>query len=498
MSSRVSSQGSPQTSVSALPIHSHACLIYEDEAEQLATTVSYLKEGLQRGEKCILLTNRRVSEATLAAVAAEGVDVGAAIDHGALVTANGMGDISSKTFAPLEMAHWLVKNATEAVGRGFPALRLTVEMDWFLLDNPGIDQVMAYEAELNHFFEKYPALAICQYSQPCFTPEVIQSIIYNHPLLIVDGFVSRNFFYKPPDEFLAPHDSRRSVRRMLSAVTSRELEDTRLINDKIVSERLNKQLQQEIAKRRRIEGEVRRLNAELEHRVAERTAQLETSNQEMEAFCHAISHDLRAPLSRQEGFCQALLDDCADGLGEEGRYFVERICYASRQLKELIDALLGLSRLASYELEVSEVDLTAIAHAVVGQLVREGQRDVQFDIAPDVHARGDARLLRLVLESLIGNAWKFTARQPAACIAFGVSEEEGRRVYNVRDNGAGFEMEFAGQLFIPFRRLHGVQDFPGIGIGLASVKRIIERHGGQVWAHGAVGQGATFSFTLGN
>lgn len=255
--------------------------------------------------------------------------------------------------------------------------------------------------------------------------------------------------------------------------------------------------QQEIARRRRAEGDVRRLNEVLEQRVAERTAQLKAINQELEAFAYSVSHDLRAPLRAMDGFSQALLEDYEAQLDAVGRDYLRRVRAASQRMAQLIDDLLKLSRLSRGELHCERVDLSALARDVVVELrQRQPERQVDVTIAPQLVVYGDARLLQIVLENLLGNAWKFTGKMAAARIELGVMEHEGQLTYFIRDNGAGFEMTYVDKLFGAFQRLHQNAEFEGTGIGLATVQRIIHRHGGHIWAESVVGQGATFYFTL--
>jgi PAS domain S-box-containing protein len=236
-----------------------------------------------------------------------------------------------------------------------------------------------------------------------------------------------------------------------------------------------------------------------EQGLIDRTAELEAVNRELETFSYSVSHDLRAPLRSIEGFSQALLEEYANTLDTNGQDHLQRIRGATRRMADLIDALLGLAQVTQAALSPEPVDMTAIARTIAADLQRhEPSRAVAFVIADGLGVKGDRRLLQVVLDNLLGNAWKFTAKQPQACIEVGcLMSPDGTPAFFVRDNGAGFEMAYVDKLFGAFQRLHRDGEFPGTGIGLATVQRIIHRHGGRVWAEGAVDQGATFYFTLG-
>jgi signal transduction histidine kinase len=247
-------------------------------------------------------------------------------------------------------------------------------------------------------------------------------------------------------------------------------------------------------------GQIQEAHQRLEARVAERTARLEAANKELEAFSYSVSHDLRAPLRSIDGFSQALLEDSGGKLNAKEQGYLQRVRAAAQRMGELIDDLLALSHVGRVELGRHHVSVSEMGHAVANELrKRDPERQVEVDIQDGLVADADDRLVKIVLENLLGNAWKFTKHVTQAKVQLGAeAAADGQAVYFVRDNGAGFDMTYMNKLFRPFQRLHSDADFPGTGIGLATVHRIVDRHGGRVWAEGAVGQGATVYFTLPN
>ncbi len=243
-------------------------------------------------------------------------------------------------------------------------------------------------------------------------------------------------------------------------------------------------------------AEVQELNEVLEERVQQRTAELESTNRELEAFSYSVSHDLRAPLRSVDGFSVALAEDYGHLLEGDGQHYLTRIRAGVQRMGQLIDSLLQLSRITRAEISTEPVDLSNLAEQVAAEVAQANPgREIAFGIEPGLHAEGDPRLLRVVFENIFGNAAKFTAKVSSARIEFGRSPEQ--KSYYVRDNGAGFDPQYAGKLFVAFQRLHGDKDFQGSGIGLATVARVIARHHGKIWAEAEVGRGATFWFTLG-
>lgn len=268
-----------------------------------------------------------------------------------------------------------------------------------------------------------------------------------------------------------------------------------------MTERLRKlygDLKNEIVARTKAEEAIRELNLQLEERVRRRTAELKATNAELESFAYSVSHDLRAPLRAINGFSDALSEDFGDELNDEAKRYLDRIQHNSARMSELIDALLDLSRVTRHKMEVRDVDLTASAATIVRELrAVSPDRAVQFTASTGLVARGDPRLLRLAIENLLANAWKFTGLQERPEISFQSAQRNGDVVYCVKDNGVGFSMEYAGKLFGAFQRLHSEEEFEGTGIGLATVHRIISRHHGKIWCEAEEGRGAAFYFTLG-
>jgi light-regulated signal transduction histidine kinase (bacteriophytochrome) len=254
------------------------------------------------------------------------------------------------------------------------------------------------------------------------------------------------------------------------------------------------ELQAEVIERQQAEQAVLALNQGLQKAIVD----LKAVNRELESFSYSVSHDLRAPLRSIDGFSQALLEDCSDRLDDNGQDYLHRIRNATQRMGNLIDDLLNLSQVTRSEMHLEPVNLSLLASNICIELQRtQPDRQVEFVVQPGLLTQGDARLLNVLLTNLLNNAWKFSGKNPHARIEFGtLSDPTDNPAYFVRDNGAGFDMAFTNKLFGPFQRLHSAKEFPGNGIGLATVQRIVHRHGGRVWAEGALEEGATFYFTL--
>lgn len=259
----------------------------------------------------------------------------------------------------------------------------------------------------------------------------------------------------------------------------------------------NAQLQIDILARQRAEQEVLYLNSVLEQKVRQRTAELEAANKELAAFSYSVSHDLRAPLRRIEGFRRILAEDYQQTIDDKGRHYLSRIEAGTHEMADMIDSFLRLSRTTQGEMEVKRYNISEMVSSIIkGFHEREPERILESAIQPDVYADVDKRFFEVMLTNLIDNAWKYSRQKAVTKIQFGTQQQEGECVYYVSDEGAGFDMSYAGRLFSPFARLHKAEEFEGTGIGLTTVQRIISRHGGQVRASSAPGEGATFYFTL--
>ncbi|MCP5297110.1 MAG: hypothetical protein H6952_06425 [Zoogloeaceae bacterium] len=256
----------------------------------------------------------------------------------------------------------------------------------------------------------------------------------------------------------------------------------------------------DVTKQEQARLEIERLNKDLDRRVKERTADLSSANMELESFAYSISHDLRAPLRGIDGFSQMALEEYGDKLDEQGRGYLDRVRAAAQRMGSLIDDILELSRVSRQALHRERVDLGQFAAELLDEMRQANPgRQVEAAIAPDCVTEGDPKLLRILMQNLLENAWKYSARQAEARIEFGQERlATGETAYFVRDNGVGFDMQYADRLFTPFQRLHKPEEFAGSGIGLATVARIVHRHGGRVWAESVPGQGATLRFTLGH
>ncbi|MGH7787172.1 MAG: sensor histidine kinase, partial [Candidatus Binatia bacterium] len=467
--------------VGAIPWGTHLCHFYETKQDLLDTLVPYFSTGLANDESCLWVVSEPLTQEEAADALRQAVPE---LDR--LMAEQRMEILPHDQWyldgdaLDLERASqgWQAK-CDRALAQGHAGLRAAGMAAW-LSKNDWRD-FADYEYALSAAIVDRRLLVLCTYPLASSGATEVLDVVRAHHVA-----VSRR---RGDWEVVETPDLKQA--KQVIAQLNAELEQR-------VTERTeqltlaNQRLEREVADRRHAEAEVRRLNAELERRVAERTAQLEVANQELQAFSHAVSHDLRAPLRRIQGFCRLLQETYAPVLDEEGRHYLDRIHASTQQLEALVHDLLRLSRVARQDMVWRPVDLSGLVREIAAELQRgDPQRRVELRIAPGLVAQGDAALLRIALENLVANAWKFSATRASARIEFGADQTAEGPAYYVRDDGVGFDMAEAERLFVPFSRLHGAE-FEGTGIGLTTVQRIIRRHGGRVWVEAAIDRGATF------
>lgn len=461
----------------------HKCLIYDgDPIEQLPVVVPLLIDGLRDQWRCLYLGAPETVELVHHALEERGIDTAGEIARRALVLSSDRSHLEADgTFDPIAMVDGLCAAIDDAVDDGFGGLCATGDMRWELGDDRNFEHLLEYEARLERVFRDKPLRGICQYRRDIVPARAIRDALVSHGTAYIGRTLNRdNLFYIPPELLLegANNPSAAQGEWMCQQII-RVLDAER--------------------KRDAALRAVEEVNRELERRIVERTSELEVANRQLEAFAYSVSHDLRAPLRAITGFCDVVTTDLADRLGAEGRGYFDRIVKNAHRMSNLIDAMLRLARVTSAQLDRREIALDRLGREIVDEIsAAQPDRTVDIVIHDGLRASGDPTLVRAVLTNLLSNAWKFTSKRPEARIELGArtTEDANGRVFFVRDNGAGFDMQYAQELFGVSRRLHDEAEFPGHGIGLATVERIVARHGGRVWADARVGEGATFYFTL--
>jgi signal transduction histidine kinase len=454
-------------------ISRHKCLIYDGHpSQQLPVVVPLLLDGLKDNWRCLYLGDPEMIDMIDSALAAHDIDTQREQARGALILSADRSHLEGGGFDPKAMVDGLCTMIDGAVKDGFKGLCATGDMKWELGDDANFDLLLEYEARLERVFRTQPLRGICQYRRDVIPAPAVREALLTHRSTYIGHVLNRdNLFYIPPELLL---ESRKDAAQHGEWMCQQII---RVLN----------------AEQKRDE-----VLANLEQLVAERTAELEAANRHLEAFSYSVSHDLRAPLRAIGGFSEILADAFSQVLGDEGRAHLERVRVNVRRMNELIDGMLALGRVMKGELKRQPVDLSALAEAAAQEArATAPDRSADFVIQRDLRAVGDPVLLRAALDNLIGNAWKFTGQRERARIEVGQRRSDaGQIVFYVRDNGAGFDMAHAQRLFGPFQRLHRQDEFPGTGVGLATVQRIIARHGGTIWAESEVGEGTTFYFTL--
>ena len=445
----------------------HCCLIFSTPRDQTDITVPFLAIGLERDERSVYVGDRESVDRLWEGLKRAGIDPETETRKNRLILSSGRDYLEQNRFNTDKMLAFLQRAYDSTIEDGFTALRAAGDVSWEVGPSHDFKDVVYYETLLDLFFLGKRMVGMCQYPKEKCPPEALGGILNTHRIAAVDSTVCSNFHYVPPELLLEKDQQVRQAKRVEWMTT-------------------------QLLRARRAEEEVLRVNADLEMRVLDRTAELQAAFRDMEAFSYSVSHDLRAPLRAIDGFAKALEEDSSARLDAGGREHLEKIRKNARRMGRLIDDLLAFARLSRRELTASRVDMSALARDAAEET---GATAAVIGDLPA--AKGDPHLLRQVFANLLSNAVKFTRGRTPPRIEIGGAREGDRVRYHVKDNGAGFDMAHAGKLFGVFQRLHSGDEFEGTGIGLAIVDRIIRRHGGRAWAESQPGQGATFYFTLG-
>jgi signal transduction histidine kinase len=535
--------------IGSVPWATHFCQFYQTKQDLLDILVPYFKAGLESNEFCMWITAEPLGvEGAKEAMARALPDFDRYLAKGQIeIMPHTDWYLKGGAFESQRVLNGWVDKLEQALASGYAGLRLTGNTLW--LEKKDWKSFADYEAAINSVIGKYNMLALCTYClDRCSAIEIID-VIRNHEFALIkrEGKweLIESSIYKQTKEALEASETRLAhlasfpelnpmpvieldmagnirymnpaTKRLFPDMSAMGSEHPFLANWEALSNTLRSEEPQSLTREINIGGSCYEQSVtyvpltqslifrglditerkQTEEQLKQRTLELEAANKELESFSYSVSHDLRAPLRSMDGFSQALLEDYSDKLDDEGRDYLKRIQDSAGNMAQLIDDMLELSRLTRVSMRLGTVNLSELAESIAAELKKaQPKRHVEVSIAPGLVAYGDAKLLRVVLENLLDNAWKFTAKIPHARIEGGITEHDGREVYFVRDNGAGFDMAYADKLFVPFQRLHRTTEFPGTGVGLATVKRLIHRHGGEVWAEGEVGKGATFYFTL--
>lgn len=472
----------------------HKCLIYDGHpSEQLPVVIPFLLDGLQNHWRCLYTGSPEMVRMVDRALSSHGVDTAKQAKRGRLILSSDRSHLAAGSFEPRIMIDGLSAMVDSAVKDGFEGLCATGDMLWELGTSKNFDRLLEYEARLEQVVREKPLRGICQYQRDIIPAQAVRDALATHRSTFIGDVLNHdNLFYIPPELLLEGDDSSASKQgewlcQQILRVLEAEQKRDQALQAAAESESQQRRLAQQLAE----------MNRNLEQRVKDRTAELEIANQHLEAFSYSVSHDLRGPLQSIVGFSEILAQQFGESLGTRGQELLDRVCTGALRMGELIDGLLSLSGVIKAELKRVPIDLTVLAEEVAREIrEREPKRSAELVIDREMRVVGDKTLIRAALTNLIGNAWKFTSKSAAPRIEIGKQNDEFETIFFVRDNGAGFDMKHAAKLFGAFERLHKQEEFPGTGVGLATVQRIISKHDGRIWAEGRPNQGATFFFTL--
>jgi signal transduction histidine kinase len=472
----------------------HKCLIYDGHpSEQLPVVIPFLLDGLQNHWRCLYLGSPEMVRMVDSALAGNGVETVHEVKQGSLILSSDRSHLTQGSFEPRIIIDDLSAMVDSALRDGFEGLCATGDMLWELGTSKNFDRLLEYEARLEQLVREKSLRGICQYQRDIVPAQAVRDALATHRSAFIGDVLNQdNLFYVPPEFLLEGDDSNAAkqgewlCQQILRVLEAEQKRDQAL-----------KALAESESHQRLLAQQLAEINRNLEHHVKERTAELEIANQHLEAFSYSVSHDLRGPLQSIVGFSEIIAAQFGEALGPKGQELLDRVYTGALRMGELIDGLLALSGVMRAEFNLVPIDLTALAEEVAREIQeREPKRSVEFVIDGEMRVVGDRPLIRAVVTNLIGNAWKFTSKSAGPRIEIGKQSDECETIFFVRDNGAGFDMKKAEKLFGAFERLHKQEEFPGTGVGLATVKRIISKHGGRVWAEARPNQGATFFFTL--
>lgn len=467
--------------VIAPEVSRHKCLIYQGQpTEQLPVVIPFLKSGLQNNWRCLYLGSPEMLQIVDSALRNTGLDAASEMKRGALLFSSERSHLASGKFDARAMVDGLCELIDGALQDGFEGLCATGDMKWELGPDKNFDLLIEYEALLEQVFRRKPLIGICQYHRDLIPARALRDALITHrSTYIGDTLNQDNLFYMPPEVLIENRDGEpdlkqgewmcQQIMRVLKAEQTRDKALTALAA----------------------------MNQDLERRIKERTAELEIANRHLEAFSYSVSHDLRAPLRQITGFTSILSQEHGPKLEAGAQEHLASIQSAARRMAQLIDALLDMGKMEKAPVQLKKTDLNSVVQSVLQDIRPEllgREIEWRIDALPTIEC--DPQLIRCVFTNLLSNAVKYTRQKKQAAIQVGTDIVNGSKTIFVRDNGAGFDPKYADKLFGVFQRLHLPEEFEGTGVGLATVHRILERHGWRIWAEAEVEKGATFFFTI--